>query len=155
VTTNAYVAKTNLFDRLVFFRDQGEFSDIPEYVGLDIAYAYQSTNELWSIYGGGVRFTHADLVEEGPGILVSEEVNISVYIHVVARPARPVQETDVLAAMIGAKIGSLLQANPRLAGPFTYLRIEGGQGDYDVTNDESRSILAYNIVVGSRFGYGV
>jgi hypothetical protein len=155
VTTNVYEAKAAFFDRLKFEAEQmNAFADLPGYDGISIAYAFLPEMGLWSIYGGGVRFEHRDAIAEGPGILVNEDAQFSVYIRVTARPRRPVEETDLAAELIGKRLAGMIRANPYMAGDAAHLSISGGQGDYGFETDESWSVLAYGVRVESRLSYG-
>lgn len=149
MTTYAYTAKAALIDRLTAYAQPAQPLD-----GIQVAYAYPGTIDLECIYGGGVRFEHRDAVAEAPGVMVSEESLISLYIRVMQSPAGDVRTTDTRAQQIGATIASLLRAEPQLAGGNAVLGIARGQGDYSQTDDETISILAYQIRVLANFAYG-
>jgi len=148
VTTYAYSAKTALFDRLQQLSATGQPLD-----GITVAYAYPGIPGNECIYGGGVRFEQRDAVAEAPGIMVSEECLVTVYIRVMTAPPVDVSETDARAAEIGAEIGALLRTEPQLAGGNALLGIARGQGDYTQTDDETISILAYQIRVLTNLAY--
>lgn len=151
MTTYAYTAKAALIDRL-----QARTGPAEALEGLQVEYAYPGNNiELECIYGGGIRFEQRDAVAESPGVLVAEEVTVSLYIRVVSRPPCPVQDTDTRAAEIGAQLATLLRTEPQLAGGNAVIGIARGQGDYHQTDDETMSILAYQIRVNTHLSYGV
>lgn len=150
MTTSAYTAKTALFDRLTARTAVGQPLE-----GLQVAYAWPgSTVDLECMYGGAVRFEQRDAVAEAPGVLVVEDVLVTVYIRVVARPPVPVEETDARAAEIGAQLGAMLRAEPHLAGGDAVVGIARGTGDYHQTDDETMSILSYQIRVSTHLSYG-
>lgn len=122
--------------------------------GLQVSYAYPGAPDAECLYGGGVRFEQRDAVAEQPGVLVVEDALVTIYIRVVARPPGPVQETDQRCAAIGAGIGALLRAQPHLAGGNAVVGIARGQGDYHQTDDETISILSYQIRVQQHLSYG-
>jgi hypothetical protein len=69
------------------------------------------------------------------------------------RPAGDVRTTDTRASAIGAQLGALLRAEPRLAGGNVVLGIASGAGDYSQTDDETVSILAYQVRMTTNFAY--
>jgi hypothetical protein len=147
VTTNAYTAKKALFDRLIQLSATGQPLD-----GITVSYGWPNTPGIECIYGGGVRFEQRDAVAEAPGILVSEEALVSVYIRVMKSPPVDVSVTDARAADIGDTLTALLRIEPQLAGGLL-LSIARGTGDYTQSDDETISILAYQIRVISNFAY--
>jgi hypothetical protein len=149
MTTSVYAAKTALFDRLTAYAQPAQ-----PLAGLQVAYGFPNAPDLECLYGGGVRFEQRDAVAEAPGIMVTEEASIGVYIRVAIRPAGDVRTTDTRAAAIGAQLGVLLRAEPRLAGGNTIIGIASGAGDYSQTDDETVSILAYQVRVTTNFAYG-
>lgn len=150
MTTYAYTAKAALFDRLQARTLVGQPLE-----GLQVEYAYPGNNvELECVYGGGIRFEQRDAVAEAPGILVAEDVLVSVYIRVVSRPPGPVEDTDTRCAAIGAALGTLLRSEPKLAGGNAVVGIARGQGDYSSTDDETMSILSYQVRVATNISYG-
>lgn len=149
MTTYAYTAKGALFDRLTAYAAPAQ-----PLAGIQVEYSYPGTIATECIYGGGVRFEQRDAVAEAPGILVAEDCLVSVYIRVTQTPAGRVRDTDARAVVIGAAIGSLLRAEPTLAGGHAVLGIARGQGDYTQTDDETISILAYQIRVVTNISYG-
>jgi hypothetical protein len=150
MTTYAYTAKAALFDRL-----QARTAPAQPLEGLQVEYAYPGSNvEAECVYGGGVRFEQRDSVAEQPGVLVTEEVLVAVYIRVVARPPGPVEDTDIRAAEIGDAVGTLLRTEPTLAGGGFVIGIARGQGDYHRTDDETVSILTYQVRMAGFLNYG-
>jgi hypothetical protein len=147
MTTNAYTAKKALFDRLIALSATGQPLD-----GINVSYAWPSIPGNECIYGGGVRFEQRDGVAEAPGIMVSEEALVSVYIRVMVSPPDDVAVTDARAAEIGDEVAALLRTEPQLAGN-RLLGIARGQGDYTQTDDETISILSYQVRVISNFAY--
>lgn len=150
VTTTAYDTKLALFDKIAEYAVEGQPLE-----GVQVAYAWPGSDvALECIYGGGIRFDHEDAVADHPGILVREIANISLYIRVVQRPPGPVEDADNRTAAIGAVIGSIMRANPTLAGGGTWLGIRSGQGDYSQTGEETVSVLAYQMRVARNIAYG-
>lgn len=150
MTTSIYATKKALFDTIAEYAALGQPLE-----GVQVAYAWPGSNvDLECIYGGGVRFEHADAVADHPGVLVQEIASLSVYIRVVQRPAGPVAEADARAAEIGNWLGAILRANPVLAGGGTWLGITSGQGDYSQTPDETVSILSYQVRTARNIAYG-
>lgn len=149
MTTYAYTAKGALFDRLTAYAAPSQPLD-----GIQVAYAYPGTIDTECIYGGGVRFEQRDVVAEAPGVMVAEDATVSVYIRVTQTPPGDVRDTDIRAAQIGATIAQLLRQEPQLAGGNAVVSIARGQGDYTQTDDETISILAYQIRVTTTFSYG-
>jgi hypothetical protein len=105
------------------------------------------------IYGGGIRFEHAEDVAETPGMLVRETVLISVYIRVVTRPPEPVEDTDSAAATIGAAVLQLVKATATPTSPLRWVGVRSGQGDYQNTDDEAITVLGYQFQFISRVTY--
>lgn len=149
MTTNAYAAKTALFNLLTTYAQPAQPLD-----GIDVDYAYNPHGGTECIYGGGVRFEQRDAVAEAPGIVVSEEALISVYIRVAETPPGDVADTDARCAVIGGIIGGILRANPTLGTNHSLIGIARGQGDYTQTDDETISVLAYQIRVVMNLSYG-
>jgi hypothetical protein len=75
-------------------------------------------------------------------------------VRVLQRPATDVEDTDQIADSIGSAIGAVLKANPKLAGGLSWLGIASGQGDYQVLDDETISIHAYQVQFRSRITWG-
>lgn len=149
MTTYAFTAKAALFDALTAYTAPAQPLD-----GIQVEYAYPGTINTECIYGGGVRFEHRDAVAEAPGVMIAEESLVSLYIRVVMTPAGDVRETDERALQIGQAIAQILRTQPRLAGGNAVVGIARGQGDYTQTDDETISILAYQIRVVTTFSYG-
>lgn len=147
MTTNAYAAKKALFDRITQLAATGQPLD-----GITVAYAWPNRPGVECIYGGGVRFEQRDAVAEAPGVMVSEEALVSIYIRVMASPPEDVSITDARAEAIGNEVTALLRTEPQLAGGLL-LGIARGQGDYTQTDDETISILSYQVRVTSNFAY--
>ena len=142
MSTNIYAAKRALIALLA--------AELP---AMQISYAVPANFELESVYGGGVRFEHTDRVAESPGVLVQEQASFSLYIRVMQRPIGPVADGDDRCAAILAEVTSILKARPVL-GPYQWLGIGQGLGDYSVTDDEAISILSVQVIIGSMFKYG-
>lgn len=150
MTTYAYTAKAAIIDRLQARTAIGQPLE-----GLQVTYAYPGGDiDLECVYGGGIRFEQRDAVAEAPGVLVAEEVSVTLYIRVVSRPPGPVEDTDTRAAEIGTQIATLLRTEPHLAGGNAVIGIARGQGDYQQTDDETMSVLAYQIRVNTHLSYG-
>lgn len=151
MTTYAYTAKAALIERL-----QARTLPAQPLEGLQVEYAYPgATVESECVYGGGIRFEQRDAVAEAPGILVVEDTIVTLYIRVVHRPPGPVQDTDERCAAIGAQIAVVLRTEPHLAGGTSVLGIARGQGDYHQTDDETMSVLTYQVRVTTNLSYGV
>lgn len=150
MSTYGFTAKAALFDRLAELTVTGQPLD-----GVQVAYAFPGSNvKLECVYGGGIRFTHDDAVAEVPGVMVSEEATVSVFIRVVSRPPTDVRVTDLRAAAIGAQLATLLRSAPKLAGGNAVLGIGRGAADYSQTADETITILSYQVQVLSNLSYG-
>lgn len=150
MTTTVYDTKRALFSRLSAYTAPGQLL-----AGVQVAYAWPGSKVgLECVYGGGVRFEHLDAVAEHPGVLVTEIATISLYVRVVARPPGPVADTDTRAAVIGAGIAQILRTHPDLEGGSTWLGITGGQGDYSQTDDETVSVVAYQLRTARNISYG-
>lgn len=150
MTTFAYTAKAALFTRLTAYAAPAQ-----PLAGLQVAYAFPGNSvDLECLYGGGVRFNQTDAIAEAPGIMVTEESLVSIYIRVCNRPATDVATTDTRVAAIGAQVAALLRAEPQLAGSGAVLGIASGAGDYSQTDDETISILSYQIRVSTHLSYG-
>lgn len=147
MSTRVYAAKAALFARL----DAQTGVGLP-LEGVDVAYAWRGDLRLRSVYGGGVRFSHTDAVAESL-VLMDETALISLYVKVIARPPVPVQETDAEAAALGAEIAALLAADPNLGPGLVWRGMPQGQGDYQLTDDETTSILAYQARVDATLTY--
>jgi hypothetical protein len=146
--TNATLAKLALLDRLKAEADGGLLA------GVEVHYAYHGNVGPKSLYGGGWRMTAEQDVAEQAGILVRELVTVSLYVRIVARPPTDVEETDVEADRIAGIISRIFRHDPQLAGPLAFLGIAGGQGDYSRLDDETVSVHAYQVQVGSHLSYG-
>lgn len=150
MTTLVYAAKAALFDRLTAYAQPAQ-----PLAGLQVAYAFPGDNvDLECLYGGGVRFEQRDAIAEAPGIMITEEAQVSVYIRICHRPPTDVRDTDTRAAAIGAQLGVLLKTEPKLAGNNTVVGIDSGAGDYSQTADETISILAYKVRITTNMVYG-
>jgi hypothetical protein len=149
LTTYAFTAKGALFDALTAYTAPAQPLD-----GIQVEYAYPGSIATECIYGGGVRFEHRDVVAEAPGVMIAEESLVSIYIRVVQTPVGDVRDTDNRALEIGQAIAQLLRSQPTLAGGNAVMGIARGQGDYTQTDDETISILAYQIRVVTTFSYG-
>lgn len=150
MTTTVYDTKRALFDKLAEYTPVGQPLE-----GVQVSYAWPGSDvSLECIYGGGVRFEHADAIAEHPGVLVQEIATFSLYIRVVHRPVGPVEDADARAAEIGSTLAAILRANPSLLGGGTWLGISAGQGDYHQTPDETVSILSYQARTARNITYG-
>lgn len=149
MTTKAFAAKRAVFDLLTANTGTSEPLE-----NIQVAYAYPGSIGLECIYGGGVRFEQRDAVAEAPGVMVAEEALVSVYIRVTQTPPGDVADTDERAEEIGAAIGLILRNNPTLGSAYTLVGIARGQGDYTQTDDETISILGYQVRVMTNFSYG-
>lgn len=148
-TTNAAAGKLALITLLKAQTGPGQLLD-----GVEVKYAYRANVGAQCIYGGGWRMTAEDAVAEGVGLLVRELVTVSLYVRVVARPACDVEETDAACTTISNALGSVLMANPKLAGQLSVVGIAGGQGDYSGTDDETISIQAFQVLITSLVTWG-
>lgn len=147
VATGIYSAKGAFFDRLTFLQSQGHLVDVT------IAYDQPPADaQLKCIYGGGVRFTHEDLMDNY-GTLISEDASFAVYLRVTDMPPSSVRETDVKVATLARELVSLMVDHTDLGAGHTWRGIGRGQGDYLNTSDATTSIMALEIKVGSQFSY--
>lgn len=149
MTTFAYTAKAALFDYLTTLTGVGQPLE-----GIQVSYAFPGNPEHICIYGGGIRFEQRDVVEESPGVMVSEETLVSVYIRVSVTPPTDVRDTDEQCAAIGAAFGAILRQNPKLIGGNGVVGIARGTADYTQTDDETISILAYQVRCITHLTYG-
>lgn len=145
--SQAIAAKVAFFDFLGQEADSGRLGDVP----VHYAWPGEIAAERM-VYGGGARFEQQDAVAE-QGVLVNEVVALSLYVRVVRRPPCDVKETDLAAAAVARLIGKVFVANPRFAGPYTWLGIASGLGDYSRTNDETVSVWSYQVRIGTRFSW--
>jgi hypothetical protein len=150
MTTNAYAAKRALVDRLTTMTAAGQRLD-----GIQVAYKWPgATVREVCVYGGGVTFTHdaEQGVTDGAGDRLDlETATIGLYIRIVNRDLGDddVRDADIQAETIGQIIGEELARDPKLAGGLSYTRISAGTGDYQATDDEVVTLLAYQIQVTS------
>lgn len=144
--TNTYAAKRALFALL------GP-ALLPTYPDIVVSYAVPAEMGTVCVYGGGVRFDHTDAVAESPGIMVRETASCSLYIRVLQRPIGPIEDGDDKCAAILNTIAGILKARPTL-GPYQWLGLQAGLGDYSISENESVSILSVSVVIGSMFAYG-
>lgn len=158
VASDPYAAKRALFALLAANTGPAQALD-----GIQVAYAYPRAIGMKCVYGGGVRFEHDDLVEEGVGILVAETISVGVYVRVVSRPPIPAEDNDLIAAGIGAALLGLVKSSS-LAGPGKWLGvgraagIQGGAGQAGFgtcvqTDDETVSELGYQFQFGQQISY--
>lgn len=145
--SNAEDAKAALFDRLSAEADGGLLA------GVSVDYAYNGHAGTESIYGGGTRSEQDDAVEEH-GVLMYEVTSVSLYIAVIRRPPVDVRITDQRAKDIAKVIARILFNDPKLAGGFTWLGVRTTQGDYQQTDDETKTIKAYAMQIGSYLVWG-
>jgi len=149
ILTNATAAKKAVIAALQAQTDPGELLD-----GVAVDYAFNGNAGPVSVYGGGWRLDQEDAVAETPGVLVREVVSVSLYVRVVARPPVDVSVTDDQADAVAGAFGAIFKATPKLAGPLTVLGVASGQGDYSRTDDETISVHAYQVRVGSYLSWG-
>lgn len=102
--------------------------------GWAVDYEYNANAGGNAIYFGGWRIiAREDAVAEADGLLVWETVALSFYIGAMLNPG-DVQKTDALCNTAATVIAQVMFNQPKLAGPFTWLGIQNGQGD-GYTND--------------------
>lgn len=158
-SSDPYASKRALFALLAANTGPAQALD-----GIQVAYAYPKTPAMRCVYGGGVRFEHDTATEEGVGLLVAETVSVGVYIRVIARPAIPVEDNDIVAAGIGAAVLGLVRSSTTLLPVGTWVgvgraaSIQGGAGQsgmatYEQTDDEVVSTLGYQIQFGRYISY--
>jgi hypothetical protein len=143
-----YEAKTVLFARLGALTAVGQPLE-----GVQVGYAAPGNFEQRCVYGGGTRFAQQDAVAESL-VLLDEVALLSVYVRVLYSPPVEVWESDAEAARIGAAICTALAANPSLGAGLKFVGMPQGQGDYSSTDEETVSILAYQVRVESQLTYG-
>jgi len=105
------------------------------------------------IYGGGWKYVQDEAAEEGPGILVREVVDQTLYVRVGSRIERDFEVVDEWAQAVGNAIGGVLQANPKLGGNLSALGNSGGFGDYEPTDDETIATHTHTVRIGGLFGW--
>lgn len=151
MSTNVYAAKRAIIARL----QQHAASSGNPLSGRQVAYAWPGQSaELVCVYGGGVTFDQPEDQELANGLrdrVPRENAVVTVHIRVAHSPPGEagIADTDVDAEQIGAEIGRVLMAEPKLAGGHSVARITSGQGDYSPTDDQAVSILSYRITVSS------
>jgi hypothetical protein len=146
-TSNAVAAKAALFDALAEEAQSGLLQ------GLDVHYAWPGeVSAERVVYGGGFRFEQQDAVAE-QGVLIDEVVEVSLYVRIVKRPAVDVRETDLEAADVLDLIGTVFASRRQLAGPYTWMGVVSGMGDYSRTADETTSVLAAKARIGTRLSW--
>lgn len=152
MTTNAFVVKAAVIEALRRRTGPGDLL-----ADVDVQYTYSAGMGARAIYGGGVRFEHADLTAERFGGLVTEEARCSLYVRVVDRIDRDVAGTDAQAAAIGAAMAAALlsaaASTDAALAAVRFTRIASGMGDYEITDDEAISIVAYELVARSTINY--
>lgn len=158
VASDPYAAKRALFALFAANTGVGQVLE-----GIQVEYAYPAAIGMKCVYGGGVRFEHDNLLEEGVGILVAETVSVGVYVRVVSRPAIAVEDNDLIAAGIGAAVLSLVKSSTLTAagkwvGVGRAASIQGGAGQagmgtYEQTDDEVVSMLGYQFQFGQQISY--
>lgn len=148
MTTKSYLAKGALIDLLKTQTGPGLPLD-----GVDVNYAWHGQVGERSIYGGGHR-THREEAVAERGLMARHLVTVSLYMRALARPACDPSETDLIVAGIGDAVEVVLHANPRLAGGLSWAGITGEQGDNSRTDDETISVLAYQLQFDVLDGWG-
>ena len=151
MTVNAYSAKAALITLLKANTDTGEALD-----GVDVAYSWGAlTASNRCVYGGWVSFAQTPSVPEYPGLLVSEDATINLYIRATDNPPTDVETTDAAVAGIVAAVGTVLRANPKLGGGYSWTGITSGNGDYSETDTETTSVMVLRVGVSTQLSYGV
>lgn len=156
--SDPYVAKRQLFALFAANTGPGQALE-----GIQVEYAYPAAIGMKCVYGGGVRFEHDNLVEEGVGLLVAETVSVGVYVRVMSRPAIPAADNDIVAAGIGAAVLSLVKSSTltgagKWVGVGRAVSIQGGAGQsgmgtYEQSDDEVVSMLGYQFQFGQQISY--
>jgi len=106
------------------------------------------------IYGGGWKYVQEEAAQEGPGVVVQEAVDQTIYVRVQSRTQRDLEVVDEWAQAINNAIGGVLLANPKLGGNLSALGNSGGFGDYEPgTDDETVVVHTHTVRIGALFGW--
>lgn len=164
--TNAYAIKAALFDLLAANRLGLAAGTSDPATPIDVEYGLPLRDiPMRLIYGGTVRFDHQDDVAATPGVLMRETALIAVYLRVASRPARTAREDDADIQAIGGNMLALIKAHAIASGPTRWMGVSGGLGAAGgastfgggataaVTDQESISVLGYQLRFGSRVSY--
>lgn len=121
--------------------------------GVEVHYEYNGNMGPRSIYGGGWSSANEEAAEER-GALISELVTSTWYVRVAAGPpAVSVRQTDTDAAAILAAIRALMLSHPTLDGQITWIDMPRTQGDYEVHNDSTITLLGFTTRFGAFIGH--
>jgi hypothetical protein len=146
--TNAYACKAALFALLAGQTGTGQPLE-----GVQVAYGYPGNADRECVYGGGVRFDHADAVAEGPGVLVDETASVGVYVRVVGETGQSLEEVDARIAELAAAVLGIVRANAKMGGPLTWVGMRTGQGDYGTSPDGPSGVLGLQLRFISKIAY--
>lgn len=150
MSTNALRAKRALVDLLRGFTDTGEALE-----GVDVRSSWRGDLGLKAIYGGGAYFLQQEAVAEAPGLLVSENATVNLYLHCIDRPPTvdSTDSTDDQLDDLCGVVGAIMKANPKFGGGFSFVGIRSGNFDYSKTDDEVKSLGVLRIEVATQLSY--
>jgi hypothetical protein len=142
-STQAYVAKRALFDRLAVQSQAG-------FPLADVQVTYQAPGDPQraDVFGGGVRFEQTELSGEVGRVLVAEMAHLTVIVRV-SDPGMTVREAEVEVERIADVVVNLFDADPWL-DEHKLMQVVGlgaGQGDYEPSEGWGRSMLGFEVDV--------
>lgn len=106
-----------------------------------------------SIYGGGFVFAQEDAVAESPGVLLGETVTQLIYVRGQSRVNRDPEQTDDIVRQVANTMVLVFAAAPVIANGVSVIGSRGGAMDYSTNDDETVSLMAYQLTVASLFGW--
>lgn len=150
MSVNAYAAKEALINLLRANTHPGDLLD-----DVSVEYAWKPTMGARCVYGGWVSFSQTPGVPENPGLLVTEEATINLYVRATDNPPTSVQATDAAVNTIVAAVGAVLKLNPKFGGGYSWTGISSGNGDYSETDTETTSVMVLRVGVATQLSYGI
>jgi hypothetical protein len=155
VAIGAYQAKKLFFDRLLFLQSSGQAfqTDANGQNGTTISYD-EPPMDAWDmcIYGGGLRFSQPQANQlDNYGTMIYEEGSFSVYFKATVRPVCSARVTDDQVVAMATQLTSLFIQKPDLGEGHSWRGIGRGQGDFQITDNETTSYLALEMKIGSMF----
>jgi hypothetical protein len=99
-----------------------------------------------TIYGGGMTFERAGDADahDGAKRLALEVDTDRIYIRLAGHGAS-VRDTWAAAETVGDQLETVIARDPTMAGPGTDIRVAGGSGDYQLTDDGPVVVLVYRL----------
>lgn len=121
--------------------------DAPQLDGVQVAYAWPGRDAQRDlVYGGGVRWTITSAGDDGARELWLQRNTIGIYVRV-TEPGGAVQDVDARAEQLGLAVEEVLEADRQLVGGLTVAGISAGSADYVADDDNTTSILHYQVQV--------